>query len=325
MKIAIVILNWNGVNLLKQFLPSIVSHSDNASIYLIDNNSDDESVAYVTANHPQIKTILLSKNHGYAKGYNLGLKAIDADIFCLLNNDVKVTKGWTQDIKAEFYKNPKVGIIQPKIKNYHKKNHFEYAGAAGGFIDRYGYPYCRGRRFDSIQKDIGQYDENSDIFWASGACFFIRKNVFEKLGGFDESFEAHMEEIDLCWRALNDSQKVRYVYSSVVYHIGAASLPKSNPKKTFLNFRNSLFILIKNTKSNPLPIVISRLILDGLAGIKFLVELKPLHFLAIIKAHFSMYARLKTVLKQRQLLTQKIHHYNLKSIIWEYFILGRQD
>ena len=198
MKIAIVILNWNGVKLLEEFLPSVVNFSEDNPIYIIDNNSDDLSVDFIKKNHPNINIIVNNENFGYAKGYNEGLKKVDEEVYCLLNNDVQVTKGWLNPIIKEFESDNSLAVVQPKVLDYKNKNKFEYAGAAGGFIDYYGYPYCRGRIFDSVELDNGQYDQNIDIFWASGACFFIKKEVFNNLKGFDENFYCHMEEIDLC-------------------------------------------------------------------------------------------------------------------------------
>ena len=225
MKIAIVILNWNGLRHLEEFLPSIVKFSDENPIHIIDNNSTDSSVEFIKKYYPKINLIINSKNYGFAKGYNQGLKNIKEEVFCLLNNDVQVSENWLIPVIKEFKNNDSLAIAQPKILDYKNKNKFEYAGAAGGFIDYFGYPYCRGRIFNEIEEDNGQYDQNIDIFWASGACFFIRKNIFEKLNGFDENFGTHMEEIDLCWRLtnLNLDYKKRFIYKSEVYHLGGGS------------------------------------------------------------------------------------------------------
>lgn len=323
MKIAIVILNWNGKNLLGQFLPSVIANSQNATVYVADNASTDNSVDFVKQTFPSVKIIQNKENGGYAKGYNDALKRIDADVFCLLNSDVEVTPNWLTPIIKTFEENKSTAIIQPKLLDYKRKDYFEYAGAAGGFIDKYGYPYCRGRIFDTIEKDNNQY-KDSDIFWASGACFFIRKSVFETLNGFDESFFAHMEEIDLCWRAHNLGFNIKYVEASTVFHVGGATLNAINPKKTYLNFRNSLFTLTKNAGGNLFFIVFTRLILDGLAAIKFLFELKFSHILAILKAHFSFYRHLSSLLRQRKLLSQSKNYYQKPSIVWLYFIQKRK-
>lgn len=320
MKIAVVILNWNGKQLLEQFLPSVIEYSDSAYIYVADNASTDDSVSFLASNFPQVKIIQNSDNGGFAKGYNDALRQVDAEILCLLNSDVEVTENWLVPIEESFNNNPKTAIVQPKLLDFKQKDYFEYAGAAGGFIDKFGYPYCRGRIFNTLEKDSGQYNDTYSIFWASGACLFIRKPIFEALGGFDESFFAHMEEIDLCWRAHNKGYDVIYNGYSTIYHVGGATLRNSNPQKTFLNFRNSLFALVKNARGNVLFLVFTRLVLDGIAGIKFLLEFKPTHFLAIIKAHFSFYAHLNGLLKKRKAMQNKIKYYHKTSIVWDYFV-----
>ena len=237
MKLAIVILNWNGQQLLENFLPSVVNYADGQDLYVIDNGSTDTSVSFLKQHYPTVQCIKLTHNIGYAGGYNEGLKHISADVFCLLNSDIQVTKNWLKPIINTFENNINTSIIQPKILDYHHKNKFEYAGAGGGFIDQLGYPYCRGRIFHTLEEDHGQYNDQKEVFWASGACLFIRATVFNDLGGFDSRFFAHMEEIDLCWRAKNKGSTVTYVGNSTVYHVGGASLDVSNPKKTYLNFR----------------------------------------------------------------------------------------
>lgn len=320
MKIAVVILNWNGKKLLEEFLPSVVEHSKEAAIYVVDNASTDESIVFVNSNYPTIKIIKNSINGGFAKGYNDALQHIEADIYCLLNSDVEITENWMTPIMEVFEKEANTSIIQPKILDYKNKDYFEHAGAAGGFIDKYGFPYCRGRIFETIEKDSGQYDDITDIFWASGACFFVRSEVFKRLNGFDERFFAHMEEIDLCWRAKNSGYNIRYVYQSKVYHLGGATLSKVNSKKTYLNFRNNLFTLIKNAKGPLFPTMFFRLFLDGLASIKFLFELKPNHSLAILKSHVSFYWYLPYLLKQRKIQKNKIKYFNKTSVVIDYFI-----
>ncbi|AUP81430.1 glycosyltransferase family 2 protein [Flavivirga eckloniae] len=320
MKLAIVILNWNGKKLLEQFLPSVTEYSQEASIYVADNASTDDSVSYVKEHYPSVEIIQNKENGGYAKGYNDALKHIDADAFCLLNSDIEVTKNWLLPVIEIFEKETNTAIIQPKLLDYKKKDYFEYAGAAGGYIDKYGYPYCRGRIFNTIEKDTQQYDDTAEIFWASGACFFIRKDIFEQLDGLDEHFFAHMEEIDLCWRAKNAGYTVKYVGQSEVYHVGGATLNNTNPKKTYLNFRNSLFTLTKNAKGLLLPLILIRLVLDGIAGLKFLVELKPKHTIAIIKAHFGFYKSFIRLLKQRKSTKNKIKYYKRTSIVFDYFV-----
>ncbi len=319
-KIAIVILNWNGKQLLEQFLPSVITHSQKASIYLADNASEDDSIAFVKTAYPSIKIIQNKKNGGYAKGYNEALKHVNEDLLCLLNSDIEVTKNWLSPILSVFNTEDNTAIIQPKILDYKDKSKFEYAGAAGGFIDKYGYPYCRGRVFNTIETDTGQYNDISKIFWASGACFFIRKSAFETLGGFDESFFAHMEEIDLCWRAFNLNFDIKYVGHSTIYHVGGATLNTNNPKKTYLNFRNSLFTITKNAKGNIFLIIVFRLLLDGLAAFKFLIAFKIMHFFAIFRAHLSYYTHLSQLLKKRKALNQSSKYYSIKSIVWSYYV-----
>ncbi|WGD34214.1 glycosyltransferase family 2 protein [Olleya sp. YS] len=317
MNIAIIILNWNGKALLEQFLLSVTSYSKEATIYVADNASTDQSVAFVKANYPEVKIIKNSENGGYAKGYNDALKHVEEDIYCLLNSDIEVTPNWLDPIIDTFKTEPDTAIIQPKILDYNNKTTFEYAGAAGGFVDKYGYPYCRGRIFNTIEADTNQYQDAS-IFWASGACFFIRKKTFHALNGFDESFFAHMEEIDLCWRAFNTGYKAKYINNSTVYHVGGATLDASHPKKTYLNFRNSLFTLTKNAKGNIFLLLLVRLILDGIAGLKFLFQFKFNHLIAILKAHISFYGHLSSLLKVRKQHTQKSGYYSTTSIVWSY-------
>lgn len=320
MKLAIIILNWNGKKLLEQFLPSVIQHSKGADIYVADNASTDDSIAFIKSNYPTITVIQNKENAGYAKGYNDALKSVNADVFCLLNSDVEVTQNWLNPILNTFKEDTNTAVIQPKLLDYNKKDYFEYAGAAGGFIDKYGYPYCRGRIFNTVEKDLGQYNDSTEIFWASGACMFIKKDVFKELNGFDELYFAHMEEIDLCWRAKNLGYVIKYVGSSEIYHVGGATLKNSNPKKTFLNFRNSLFTLTKNANGFILGKIFVRLILDGIAAIKFLIEFKPKHTIAIIKAHFSYYYYLNQVLTQRKSIKNKIKYYSRTSIVYDYFV-----
>lgn len=318
--IAVVILNWNGRELLEQFLPSVVKHSQGAVVYVADNASTDDSVNFVTSHYPEIKIIKNKGNYGYAKGYNEALKEVEEDVYVLVNSDVEVTENWLEPVLAIFENDAETAIIQPKILDYYKKDYFEYAGAAGGFIDKYGYPFCRGRIFDTIEKDNGQYDDDSEIFWASGACFFIRKNVYRELGGFDEDFFAHQEEIDLCWRAFNKNYKIKFCSKSVIYHVGGATLSNTNPKKTYLNFRNSLLMLIKNTPSQKLPLVFFiRLILDGFAAALFISKGKFPHCSSILKAHFYVYLNFFKFLNKRQ-SKQYINYYKINSIAIKYYL-----
>jgi GT2 family glycosyltransferase len=325
-KIAIVILNWNGKKLLEQFLPSVVNFSlRDATIYLADNASTDASIGYVKEFFPAVKIVENTINGGYAKGYNDALRSIDADIYCLLNSDIEVTENWLKPIIKVFKSDKKTAIIQPKLLDFNDKTKFEYAGAAGGFIDLFGYPYCRGRIFNHLETDKAQFNDETDILWASGACLFIRSNVYHLLDGLDEDYFAHQEEIDLCWRAKNCGYKIKYVGTSTVYHIGGATLQETNPQKTFLNFRNSLFNILKNIpKKLLLFVLISRLILDGIAGIKFILELRPIHTLAILKAHLSFYKNFFKFLEKRKKLNKNQEYKFFNSIVWQHFILGRK-
>ena len=319
MKIAVVILNWNGEKLLEQFLPSIVQYSTEADIYVADNASTDDSVSYLKAFFPTVKIIQNESNLGFAEGYNEALKQVDSDIFALVNSDIEVTENWLKPIIETFENEPKTAIIQPKLLDFKRKEYFEYAGAAGGFIDKFGYAYCRGRVFETLEKDKGQYDDNCEIFWASGACFFIRSSVFNELKGFDADFFAHQEEIDLCWRAFNKGHQTKYNSQSVVYHVGGATLQQGNPKKTFLNFRNSLLMLLKNLPEKQLfPVIFTRFILDGIAGIQFLFQGKFKHFTAILKAHSSFYSLFFVHYKKRS-ISQSEKYYKIKSIVFQYY------
>ncbi|AOW19416.1 dTDP-Rha--alpha-D-GlcNAc-pyrophosphate polyprenol alpha-3-L-rhamnosyltransferase [Urechidicola croceus] len=324
MKIAVIILNWNGQKLLDQFLPTIIrfSNPEYCDIYVADNASTDNSINFIKENFSSVKIIQNNENGGFAKGYNDALKNVDADIYALVNSDIEVTKNWLHPIISEFENDKNTAIIQPKILDFKDKGKFEYAGAGGGFIDKYGYLFCRGRIFESLEHDNQQYNDTTTIFWASGACFFIRSFVYHELDGFDEDYFAHQEEVDLCWRASNLGYTIKYVGSSSVYHIGGATLQNTNPKKTYLNYRNSLYSLVKNLPKKELfSVLFTRLFLDGISGIKFLAEIKPRHFFSIIIAHFSFYYNLpKTITKRKKILNHNEKYYYTKSIIWQYFI-----
>lgn len=326
MELAIVILNWNGRTLLEQFLPSVTTYSKEATVYVADNASTDDSIEFIKTHYPEIKIVINNENGGYAKGYNDALQHINADVYCLLNSDVEVTENWLSPIRKTFEADEDIVAIQPKIIDQKNKSLFEYAGAGGGLIDKYGYPYCRGRIFNTIEKDSGQYNDTLPIFWASGACLFIKANVFHQHHGFDADFFAHQEEIDLCWRIQNTGKKIYYVGESTVYHVGGATLDTLSPRKTFLNFRNSLFSILKNTpKNRGFGIILTRLLLDGLAGIKFIFEGKPQHTFAIVKAHFSFYSNLGRMLKKRTKTQKKNDYFEQKSIVWDYFVIGKKN
>tara|TARA_R110002020_G_scaffold25263_15_gene82453 strand:+ start:1662 stop:2654 length:993 start_codon:yes stop_codon:yes gene_type:complete len=324
-KVAVVILNWNGKDLLEKFLPSVVRFSSEATVYVVDNASSDDSIAYVSEFFPSVKIIQNKVNGGYAKGYNDALKNLSEDIFVLLNSDVEVTKNWLPPILSEFEKDASVVAAQPKVLDYKNNEYFEYAGAAGGFIDKYGYPYCRGRVFNTLEKDMGQYNDVSQIFWASGACLFVKAKAFWQAGGLDEDYFAHQEEIDLCWRLQAKGGKILYVGASEVYHVGGATLATLNPKKTFYNFRNSLLNLLKNAAgTKAFTALFVRMLLDGLAAFQFLFQGKPKHFFAIIKAHFSFYKLLPKFIKKREVFSSTLKYHTIKSIVFQYFILKKE-
>jgi len=319
-KIAVVILNWNGKELLERFLPSILSFSEGAHIYVADNASTDDSVSYVMKHFSKVTIIQNKTNGGYAKGYNDALKNLQEDIFVLLNSDVEVTEDWLIPIQKAFKKDTNLVAAQPKILDYKNKQYFEYAGAAGGYIDALGYPFCRGRIFDTIEKDNGQYNDIKNIFWASGACLFIKRTAFKKAGGFDEDFFAHQEEIDLCWRLQSNGGTIKYIGASKIYHVGGATLATANPKKTFYNFRNTLLMLLKNVRGSKVYfLLLIRMLLDGLAAIQFLFQGKFKHIGAILKAHLSFYRLFYIFLKKRKIWASNFMYYSIKSVVWSYF------
>ena len=326
-EVAVVILNYNGVDYLRDFLPSLVKYSEPYTVYVADNASTDESVAYLQKNHPEVKLVLMDENHGYAGGYNEALQRIEARYFILINSDVEVTPGWITPLLETMKSSPDIGACQPKIRAYHHKDHFEYAGAAGGYIDRLGYPFCRGRLFDSLEKDEGQYDYDADIFWATGACFIIRKEIFHQMGAFDPHFFAHMEEIDLCWRLQNNGLRVRYCHKSLVYHVGGGTLSSINPRKTYLNFRNGLLLLVKNLPiyklCYKLPV---RSLLDFVAAIKFIADGNAPHALSVGKAHLhAAKPALQYILKNGFRWKPSNDQYiSNKLIVYEYFIRGKK-
>ena len=321
MKLAIVILNWNGEALLREYLPSVLEHSRGFEIYVADNASTDGSIQLLETEFPEVKVIRNETNGGFAKGYNDALQYVDAEIYCLLNSDVKVTAHWLDPVLTHFDKNPDVAIVQPKILDLRRPEYFEYAGAAGGFIDKLGYPFCRGRIFQSLEKDHGQYNDIIEVFWATGACLFIRKEVFDVLGGFDEDYFAHQEEVDLCWRAKNKGYKVNYVGHSHVYHLGGSTLANMNPKKTYLNFRNSLFSITKNLpRKKAFTIILARLLLDGIAAARFILQLKFNHCFAIIRAHLSYYRQFGKMYAKREKNDFLTNYYTTKSIVWSHFV-----
>lgn len=317
-KVSVVILNYNGREYLEQFLPSVVQHSAEAEIVVADNASSDNSVEFLKANFPEIKCIELAKNFGFAGGYNEALKQVEAEYYVFLNSDVEVSDGWLNPVIEFLDQNEGYAACQPKILDFNKKDHFEYAGACGGFIDRFGYPFCRGRIFNTLEKDEGQYDNPIDINWASGACLVVRSKVFFAVGGFDIDFFAHMEEIDLCWRIQSNGSKIKSIPSSIVYHVGGGTLSKSSPFKTYLNFRNGLSLIIKNMPFSALvwklPI---RILLDWIAAIKFLFDDGPKHCFSVLKAHGKVLITFIKTLSKRKTSLSITRPY---SIVYRYFL-----
>jgi len=331
-KTAIVILNWNGEQLFSKFLPSVIENSqgNNIEIIVADNGSTDQSILYLQHNFPSIKIIDLKKNYGFAEGYNQALKQVKADYIVLLNSDVKVGKNWIDPCISQFEEDKKIAAIQPKILSYNQPKYFEYAGAAGGFIDKFGYPFCRGRILDRFEKDEGQYNKSTEIFWASGAAMFLRASAFKEAGGLDGDFWAHMEEIDLCWRLKNQGFKIVYEPQSVVYHLGGGTLSYGSPQKVYLNFRNNLWMLFKNTPKEQFKRTLTiRIILDGVAAVKFLTGFQFKHFWAVANAHVAFYKNLSKLIRKRKeiqktvVVKQHLERYS-KSIMWKYFIQKRK-
>lgn len=327
-KTAVVILNWNGVDFLKKFLGIVVKHSANmeTAVYVADNGSTDGSVEWLAENFSEVHVIRLDKNYGFAGGYNLAINRIDAEYYVLLNSDIEVTGGWLSPLIAFMDENPDVASCQPKILSYNQKDFFEHAGAAGCFIDRYGFPYCRGRILSKVEKDHGQYDTQINVFWSSGACMIVNGEAWKKCGGFDADFFAHMEEIDLCWRFQKAGYRVCYLPQSVIFHVGGGTLPYSSPLKTYLNFRNSLFLLYKNLPDkNFNSVLFKRKILDGFAAAFFLLKGSFKSVSAVWKAHMDYYRALPELKIKRKLIMEmqsnkKEAHILNKSIAYEFYI-----
>ncbi|MBQ4215780.1 MAG: glycosyltransferase family 2 protein [Bacteroidales bacterium] len=327
MEIAVAILNWNGKSWLEKFLSNVVVNSPEATVYVIDNASTDDSIPFVRLNFPQVPIIQLDKNYGFAEGYNQGLAHIEADYFVLLNSDVEVTPKWITPIIEKMEANPRLAVCMPKLKSFHNPDFFEYAGAAGGFIDKYGYPFCHGRLFDSIEKDEGQYDNDCEIFWASGAALFVKANIYKELGGLDKDFFAHMEEIDFCWRVKNAGYSIQYIHNSEVFHVGGGSLPKENPFKTFLNFRNNLFMLHKNLPDDCYKtIIFKRRLLDAVSWLNFMVHLDFKNAKEIIHAHKEYRRAISTLNEKRKQIPSKRIHPEMysKSIVWAFFVAHKK-
>ena len=323
-KIAVVVLNWNGRKWLEIMLPFLIRYSQQAKIFIADNASADDSILFVEKNYPKIKIISNKSNNGYAKGYNDVLKKIDSKYYVLINSDIEVSKNWIDPIINLMDNDNKIAACQPKILNYNNRNYFEYAGASGGYIDLLGYPLCRGRIFDTLEKDEGQYNDVKEIFWASGACLFVRSSYFNDIGGLDEDFFAHQEEIDLCWRFKNKDYKIMVQPESIVYHVGGGTLNSSSAFKTYLNFRNNLSMLFKNLSLFEIIWIIpSRLILDGIAALRFLIQKNGYkHFFAVLQAHFSFYLNLPKNFIKRLKIRQKFNQTGKLSfsILIKYYI-----
>lgn len=335
--VAIVILNYNGKSYLEKFLPNVLEHTTgNFEVIVADNGSTDDSLAFMAEAYPELQCIDLGTNYGFAEGYNQALKAIDAPYFLLLNSDVEVTPGWLEPLVELMERDSSVGAVQPKILAYHDKAKFEYAGAAGGWLDNLGYPFCRGRIFSVTETDKGQYDDLQEVFWATGAAFLVRSNLFRQLGGFDGDYFAHSEEIDLCWRIKRAGYKVMARPRSVVYHVGGGTLSYNTPRKAFLNFRNSLFTLVKNETNGRLVWILpARLILDGVAGVLFLSQGKLRHIASIVRAHWSFFGQFRKTMKKRKIAQDRIDKISIsgepnlagqykKSIVWAFYARNRQ-
>jgi len=291
-EVSIVILNWNGRKHLEQFLPSLLEYTTHpgAEIVVADNGSEDASLDFLQREYPQIRIIALDENFGFSGGYNRAVEHINSRYLLLLNSDIELTPGWLEPMLEQMDGDPGVGACTPGIRDYYRRSYFEYAGAAGGYIDRYGYPFCRGRIFDHLEEDLGQYQDAADLFWGSGACLMVRTDLYREAGGLDEKFFAHMEEIDLCWRIQRMGYRIRYVPGSRVYHLGGGTLKRGHPFKTFLNFRNNLLLLYKNL---PLKgrsrIIATRMILDGISAFRFLLTGDFRDFVAVFRAHLAFY------------------------------------
>ena len=331
-KTAIVILNWNGKKWLEKFLPEFVAHKESATLYVADNSSSDDSVQFLKENFAsEVKIIQNDHNYGFAGGYNQALKSLEGNYsyYAIVNSDIKVTNGWLSKLLEVIEKDATIFSVQPKVKSFVAPEKFEYAGACGGFIDKNYYPFCRGRIFDTVEKDDGQYNYQKQVFWTSGACMLVDAKKFHELGGFDADFFAHMEEIDLCWRAAQRGYKMIVEPNSEVYHYGGGTLNYESPNKTFLNFRNNLFMIHKNHSGLLFLKVLWRMVLDGVAGLKFLLSGKFKHFTAILKAHFAYYGSIKRLNKKRKTIQSSRKSAKLIGryqgcILWNYFLKGNK-
>lgn len=323
---AVVILNYNGAGMLRRFLPSVIKYSPEASIYVADNGSSDESCDVVRNEFPAVKLMVLDHNYGFAEGYNRALAQVDEEYAVLLNSDVEVTRGWLSPMTQFLDSNPEVAACQPKLLSFKQKDFFEYAGAAGGFIDKWGYTFCRGRIFNTVERDSGQYDDTTDVFWATGAALMIRNEVYKNNGGLDGRFFAHMEEIDLCWRLRSRGYRIACVPQSHVYHVGGATLKKENPQKTYLNFRNNLLMIYKNAPDCQLKkIMLFRKVFDNVAALKFLASGDYAAFKAVRKARSDFKAMRSGYDKARAenmklAVTTRIPEVLKSSILYKYYL-----
>lgn len=337
LRVAVVILNYNGLEHLRNYLPSVIEHlPEYARLYVADNGSTDDSVSFLRQFGSQLTLIRLDSNSGYAGGYNKALARIESEYYFLINSDVEFRDGkWTAMVDF-LDAHPEFAACQPKIRSIQRPEEFEYAGAAGGWLDRLGYPLCRGRILGTNEVDHGQYDETSKIFWATGAALLIRSGDFHFVGGFDADFFAHMEEIDLSWRLQRTGKHIAVVPEATLFHLGGGTLDYSSPRKTFLNFRNSLFILVKNERGHLLPgLLLVRLILDGVAALRFIVQGDIGNFKAIWKAHMHLYGRFGNMWNKRKIFLRMLKDQGIAeriawdgryrgSIVWDYFILGKK-
>lgn len=321
-KVAVVILNYNGKEFLRKFLPVVIERTgEDAEVWVADNNSLDGSTEVMQEEFPQVRLIENLYNAGFAGGYNMALKRIEADYYVLLNSDIEVTNNWINPVIELMESDPAIAACQPKIISYYDQNEFEYAGASGGFIDKYGYPFCRGRVFQNIEKDEGQYDDPREVFWATGACMFVKAEIYHQNNGLDSDFFAHMEEIDFCWRLKNQGYKIMVCPESKVYHVGGGTLPKKSARKTYLNFRNNFALLYKNLPKEKLFITFFvRLILDGIAAIKFLLQGGFMDFVAVIEAHLYIYRNHAKLKEKRRMIKQKqVSNIYMKNIVLQYY------
>ena len=325
-RVAVLILNYNGEQHLKKFLPSLIANSLGCEVIVGDNDSTDNSLELLENDFPEIRIIKLDKNYGYAGGYNKLIEQLDNEYIALVNSDIEATQGWITPLVSILDSNTNVAAVQPKIRSYNNREKFEYAGAGGGYMDQYGYPFCRGRVFDAVEEDKGQYNDTCDVFWASGACFVIRKSVFDEFHGFDDAFFAHMEEIDLCWQINNAGYRIKYCGESIVYHLGGGTLSYANPRKTYLNFRNNLSLLYKNIPKDQLvSAFIVRFILDGVAALKFFLEGGFHDLVAVLEAHLYFYRNFGKLKKKRKMQKQnKVSKVYNRNIVFDYFIKGKK-